>query len=184
MRAEGPVPSFRAVPRTGVIYVMTEAAKLGYEPGDARWANLGQGMPETASRAAPRDAPRSRSIPPIRNTLGRGTVELREAVAGLYNQRASAAVPSRYTAENVAIRSGARRFRAWRRRSGRSTSATFCDYTAYEELLDVFRSFTAIPILLEPEAGYAFTPEALKREIRAAASARCSRRTVEPNEAR
>ena len=39
------------------------------------------------------------------------------------------------------------------------------DYTAYEELLDIFKAFTAIPILLEGERGYAFTPDDLRREI-------------------
>jgi len=39
------------------------------------------------------------------------------------------------------------------------------DYTAYEELLDIFKAFTAIPILLEGERGYAFTAEDLRREI-------------------
>ena len=37
---------FRPVPRTGVIFVMTEAARFGYDPADERWANLGQGAPE------------------------------------------------------------------------------------------------------------------------------------------
>ena len=39
--------AFRAVPRTGVIYVTTEAMRAGYHPGDERWCNLGQGQPET-----------------------------------------------------------------------------------------------------------------------------------------
>jgi len=39
------------------------------------------------------------------------------------------------------------------------------DYTAYEELLDVFRRFTPIPILLDPEQGYRFTVTELRREI-------------------
>ena len=39
------------------------------------------------------------------------------------------------------------------------------DYTAYEELLDVFKAFTSIPILLEGERGYAFTHEDLRREV-------------------
>jgi aspartate/methionine/tyrosine aminotransferase len=39
------------------------------------------------------------------------------------------------------------------------------DYTAYEELLDVFRRFTPIPILLDPEGGYDFSVRALRREI-------------------
>jgi N-succinyldiaminopimelate aminotransferase len=40
------------------------------------------------------------------------------------------------------------------------------DYTAYEELLDIFKAFTAIPILLEGERGYSFTADDLRREIR------------------
>ena len=39
--------AFRAVPRTGVIYVTTEAARLGFRSGDPEWCNLGQGQPET-----------------------------------------------------------------------------------------------------------------------------------------
>lgn len=39
------------------------------------------------------------------------------------------------------------------------------DYTAYEELLDVFRRFNPIPILLDPERAYEFTSDELRREI-------------------
>ena len=39
------------------------------------------------------------------------------------------------------------------------------DYTAYEELLDIFKAFTAIPILLEGDRGYAFSADDLRREI-------------------
>ena len=39
------------------------------------------------------------------------------------------------------------------------------DYTAYEELLDIFKAFTAIPILLEGERGYGFTADDLRREV-------------------
>jgi hypothetical protein len=38
------IPGFRTVPRTGVIYVTAEAAKLGYSPRDGSWCNLGQGQ--------------------------------------------------------------------------------------------------------------------------------------------
>jgi len=41
------LPGFRKVPKTGVIYVMTEAAKLGFKENREAWANLGQGAPET-----------------------------------------------------------------------------------------------------------------------------------------
>ena len=47
-----------------------------------------------------------------------------------------------------------------------STWAIFIpDYTAYEELLSVFRAFTPIPILLDAEAGYKIPIAALKKEI-------------------
>ena len=39
------------------------------------------------------------------------------------------------------------------------------DYTAYEELLDIFKLFTSIPILLDGREGYHFSPEDLRREI-------------------
>src|SRR5690606_23750067 len=42
-----PIPGFRPVPFTGVIYVMAEAMRRGYSYGSPDWCNLGQGQPET-----------------------------------------------------------------------------------------------------------------------------------------
>ncbi|MGH7703127.1 MAG: pyridoxal phosphate-dependent aminotransferase, partial [Gemmatimonadales bacterium] len=42
-----PIPGFRSVPFTGVIFVMAEAARLGYRHRHPDWCNLGQGQPET-----------------------------------------------------------------------------------------------------------------------------------------
>ena len=42
-----PIPGFRKVPRTGVIYVTSEAMQKGFTYDDPTWANLGQGSPET-----------------------------------------------------------------------------------------------------------------------------------------
>ena len=47
MSEDAPLSAFRAVPRTGVIYVTTEAARRGFHAGDPAWCNLGQGQPET-----------------------------------------------------------------------------------------------------------------------------------------
>ena len=47
MSDEVTIPAFRSVPRTGVIYVTSEAHKLGYRSSDPAWCNLGQGQPET-----------------------------------------------------------------------------------------------------------------------------------------
>ena len=52
-----PIPGFRAVPKTGVIYVMTEAAKHGFHYEHPAWANLGQGRVARNRPYSRRDAP-------------------------------------------------------------------------------------------------------------------------------
>ncbi|MEO5727998.1 MAG: aminotransferase class I/II-fold pyridoxal phosphate-dependent enzyme, partial [Byssovorax sp.] len=165
--------AFRKVPRTGVIYVMGEAARLGYrhggEPGEDGWCNLGQGQPETGplpgSPARVEDltiALDDQEYAPVA-----GLWELREAIADFYNRAYRRGMPSRYTAENVAV-SGGGRIALTRAAAalGQINLGHFLpDYTAYEELLDVFRLFSPIPILLEAERGYAFSVGDLRREI-------------------
>lgn len=166
---EPATPGFRVVPRTGVIYVMTEAARRGYTASDASWANLGQGMPETGP--LPGGPPRVERLVLDPNDMEYAPVpgisELREAVAAFYNRRYRKGLPSQYTAENVAIAGGGRA--ALTRVAAALGSVNLGhflpDYTAYEELLDVFRMFTSIPILREPERGYEFPADDLKREI-------------------
>jgi hypothetical protein len=167
------IGAFRKVPRTGVIYVMGEAARLGYrhggEPTEDGWCNLGQGQPETGP--LPGSPPRCESI-----SIGvddqeyapvAGVWELRDAIADFYNRAYRRGMPSRYSAENVSISGGGRT--ALTRTAaalGQINLGHFLpDYTAYEELLDVFRLFSPIPILLEAERGYAFSVGDLRREI-------------------
>ena len=167
--SETPPSSFRSVPRTGVIYVMAEAAKLGYKASDPSWSNLGQGMPETGPLPGGPARQEKLSIDPADQEYApvAGVPELRQAVADLYNARYRKGHKSKYTAENVSICGGGRA--ALTRvvaALGQVNLGHFLpDYTAYEELLDIFHSFTSIPILLEPESRYAFTPDALRREI-------------------
>ena len=160
---------FRPVPRTGVIFVMTEAGKQGFRYGHEQWCNLGQGAPETGELpgCSPRisqvelDATSSEYAPVP------GLWELREAVAELYNRRYRRGLASRYTAENVAIASGGR--------AGLTRVATALgrvnlghvlpDYTAYEELLEVFRAFVPIPIVLRESEGFRLSPELLREAI-------------------
>jgi aspartate/methionine/tyrosine aminotransferase len=161
--------AFRDVPRTGVIYVTTEASKRGYSPTAEDWCNLGQGMPE--ADALPGAPPRIDAV-----TIGvgdqeyapvAGIWELREAIAGFYNDLFRRGLPSKYSAENVAISGGGRAALTRVAASlGHINLGHFLpDYTAYEELLDVFRLFSPIPILLEGERGYAFSAQDLRREI-------------------
>ena len=161
--------AFRPVPRTGVIYVTTEAQKLGFRFGAEGWCNLGQGQPETGP--LPGAPPRIEGLPIALDDQEYAPVpglwELRESVASMYNALYRRGLPSQYTAENVSI-SGGGRVSLLRAAAalGRINLGHFLpDYTAYEELLDVFRLFSPIPILLEGDKGYAFPPDALEREI-------------------
>jgi aspartate/methionine/tyrosine aminotransferase len=161
--------AFRSVPRTGVIYVTTEAQRLGFSPSAEDWCNLGQGQPETGALegAPPRlgavpIAPDDQEYAPVA-----GLWELREAVAGLYNDLFRRGLPSKYAAENVSISGGGRAAltRAAASLGQINLGHVLPDYTAYEELLDVFGNFAAIPILLEERRGYSFAVEDLRREI-------------------
>lgn len=163
------IPAFRPVPRTGVIYVTSEAHKLGYRSSDPSWCNLGQGQPETGE--LPGAPPRMREVPVRVDDQEYAPVpglwELREAVASLYNRLYRKGLKSQYRADNVSICGGGRAALTRAAASlGHVNLGHFLpDYTAYEELLDVFKAFTAIPILLEGDRGYAFSPDDLVREI-------------------
>jgi N-succinyldiaminopimelate aminotransferase len=161
--------AFRTVPRTGVIYVTTEAHRHGFSAADPEWCNLGQGQPETGPLpgAPPRVshldvAPDDQEYAPVQ-----GVLQLREAVASLYNALYRRGMRSQYSAENVCISGGGRASLTRAAASlGHINLGHFLpDYTAYEELLDIFKAFTAIPILLEGDRGYAFGADELRREI-------------------
>jgi N-succinyldiaminopimelate aminotransferase len=161
--------AFRPVPRTGVIFVTTEAVRRGFKPTDKEWCNLGQGQPETGDLpgAPPRVHEVNIHVDDQEYAPVGGLYELREAIAGLYNRLYRRGMPSQYTAENVCVSGGGRAALTRAAASlGQINLGHFLpDYTAYEELLDIFKAFTAIPILLEGERGYAFTPDDLRREI-------------------
>jgi len=165
--------AFRKVPRTGVIFVMGEAARLGYrhggEPGEDGWCNLGQGQPETGPLPGSPSRVEALTIALDDQEYApvAGLWELREAIADFYNRAYRRGMPSRYTAENVAVSGGGRAAltRAAAALGQINLGHFLPDYTAYEELLDVFRLFSPIPILLEAERGYAFSVGDLRREI-------------------
>jgi aspartate/methionine/tyrosine aminotransferase len=163
------IPGFRAVPRTGVIYVTHEAARHGFSYGDPHWANLGQGSPETGDIPGGPErvldvtiSEASRQYSPVA-----GNQLLRQAVADFYNTSFRAKKKSKYTADNVSIASGGR-LALTRLASalGNINMGHFIpDYTAYEELLSVFKAFIPIPILLEAKNGYKISVADLKEEI-------------------
>lgn len=161
--------AFRVVPRTGVIFVMTEAERLGFHLGHPDWCNLGQGQPDTGP--LPGAPPRKTAVTieqldqdyaPVA-----GLWEVREAIAGLYNDMLRRGMPSKYSAENVALSGGGRvsLMRACASINQINLGHFLPDYTAYAELLDIFRRFSPIPIALDPESGYAFSADQLRKEI-------------------
>ena len=163
------IQAFRQVPRTGVIYVTTEAHRLGYRPDHPDWSNLGQGQPETGALPGSPARITDLGIDPADHDYAPvpGLWELREAVASLYNRLYRRGLPSQYTAENVAISGGGRAglTRAVAALGHVNLGHFLPDYTAYEELLEIFRLVTPIPILLSRERAYEFTALDLQREI-------------------
>ena len=159
--------AFRDVPRTGVIYVMNEARLAGYRAGDPAWTNLGQGQPEVGALEGANPRVELLECPNMEYAPVGGLWALRDAVAQHYNRRYRRGMPSQYSAENVCISPGGRAALTRIAASlGEINLGHFLpDYTAYEELLGLFRFFNPIPILLDPERGYEFTARELEAEI-------------------
>lgn len=143
--------AFRAVPYMGVIYVVAEAAKLGFTNGDPDWCNLGQGQPEvgTIDGAPPRID--SLKVAPADHAYGpvAGTQALRKAVADHYNRLYRADRRSQYTADNVVISAGGR-LALSRLLAALGTVAVGYqtpDYTAYEDML-AYHAHRITPVLV------------------------------------
>ena len=102
--------AFRQVPKTGVIYVTSEATKRGFSPQSADWCNLGQGQPETGE--LPGSPKRIDTVAIHMDDQEYAPVaglwELREAIASLYNSLYRKGHGSKYSAENVCISGGGR----------------------------------------------------------------------------
>ena len=165
----GIIPGFRSIPKTGVIYIMSEASSVGYTRNNSEWVNLGQGAPETTNLpCSPKRIdqvqihPDSYKYSPID-----GILSLREKVADFYNLNFRKEKESKYTYENVAISGGGRTGLTRLAASlGNINMGYFIpDYTAYEELLSIFKAFTPIPILLSPENKYQISSDDLRKEI-------------------
>jgi hypothetical protein len=161
--------AYRAVPRTGVIYVMGEASRRGFHYGNPAWCNLGQGAPETGP--LPGSAPRIETIhiDPARHEYAPvgGLWELREAVAALYNARYRKGMPTQYSADNVAIAAGGRPglTRIAAALDSVHLGHLLPDYTAYAELLETFERFIPIPLVVKAEDGFHLSPQKLRQHI-------------------
>jgi N-succinyldiaminopimelate aminotransferase len=159
----------RDVPYMGVIYVVAEAAKLGYHGEHPDWCNLGQGMPEVGPLPGAPDRVSEIAIAPDDHAYGpvAGLAELRAAVAALYNLQFRRGMKSQYTAGNVAITAGGRLAltrAVWA--LGEIKIGYFTpDYTAYEDLLGGIPRVTPIHVPLPVEDGFAISAETLEGKI-------------------
>lgn len=157
-------PTFRNVPYMGVIYVVAEAAKLGFTNGDPDWCNLGQGQPEVGMIDGAPERVGAIHMAPGDHAYGpvTGSLAMRQAVADHYNRLYRAGCSSQYSAENVAICAGGRlglsRLLAALGpvRVGYQTP----DYTAYEDML-AYHAHRITPVLVPAtaEQGFKVTPQ-------------------------
>ena len=159
---------FRDVPKTGVIYVLEKAYHYGFSNTNKKWANLGQGAPDTA----PIDenaTPLSLNVTPLNSEYApvSGELALRKKIADYYNKVFRSQKASKYTYKNVCISGGGRvaLSRLVAAMGNINLGHFIPDYTAYEELLSVFRSFVPIPINLKPENNFKISIDELKVEI-------------------
>ena len=126
----------------GVIWVVSEACKLGFENGHPDWCNLGQGQPEVGPMDGAPARINSVQMEPIDHGYGPigGTDELREAVAAHYN-RLYRVGRKPYTGDNVSIASGGRLMlsRTFAALGAIRVGYQVPDYTAYEDMFDYHR---------------------------------------------
>jgi aspartate/methionine/tyrosine aminotransferase len=155
---------------TGVVWCTERAAEFGFMEEPDLWANLGQGAPEVEDdikgcfeRPQTIDVSMAgREYAPTAGIKG-----LREAVANMYNVHHREGKASQYTWENVAIvpggRAGLIRIAAI---LGNSYLSFFLpDYTAYNEMLSLFKNFAAVPVPLDEATGYQISQEHIEEEI-------------------
>ena len=161
--------SFKKVSKTGVIFVTSEASKLGFYRGNPEWCNFGQGQPEVGKLPGGIDRIENIEVEQLDNEYApsAGLKQLREQIASTYNELYRKDKKSKYTFENVSIAAGGRTLltRMAASLDNVNLGHFLPDYTAYEELLSTFGTFNTIPIMLKPEDGYQFTSQNLRDEI-------------------
>jgi len=163
-------PGLETKAPTGVIWCSERAGEHGFYENPDEWANLGQGAPEVEDDIEgcfqrPKTIDVSMVGREYTNTAG--LKELREAVANLYNTHHRTHSPSKYTWENVCIVPGGRAglIRIAAILNNAYVGFFIPDYTAYNEMLSLFKNFSAIPVPLSEEDGYHIHPEKIEEEI-------------------
>ncbi|KAG7664577.1 uncharacterized protein J8A68_001871 [[Candida] subhashii] len=156
---------------TGVLWATERAQEYGFDSenvGD--WANLGQGAPEhgdtiPGSFIRPKHIP----VPDYSKEYAptAGVKPLRQAVANYYNETYRKGKDSQYTYKNVCIVPGGR---AGLTRIASIISDCYLsfflpDYTAYAEMLSLFKNFAPIPVPLKEADNYEIHLKIIKEEL-------------------
>lgn len=158
-----------AMGSTGVIWATEQAQDKGFDHDDPTWANLGQGAPEVGHIDGCHDKPTEISVGEHTREYGStaGIKPLREAIANLYNVEYRQGKKSQYTWENVCVvpggRAGLIRIAAILRDC--YLSFFFPDYTAYSEMLALFKNFAPIPVPLDSTDDYGMHLDIMQKEL-------------------
>lgn len=154
---------------TGVVWCTERANEHGFQDDPSNWANLGQGAPEVDDIEGTFERPKQIDISLTGREYGptAGIKPLRAAVARLYNEHHRKGKQSQYSWENVAIVPGGRAglIRIAAVLNNAYLGFFIPDYTAYNEMLSLFKNFSAIPSPLSEEDGYHIHPEKIAEEI-------------------
>lgn len=162
---------------TGVLWVTERANEYGFKGnGDDSWANLGQGAPEHGDTIPGSfKRPKLIEVPDISREYAptAGVRELREAVANLYNSLYREGKESKYTYKNVCIVPGGRAglIRIASIISDCYLSFFLPDYTAYAEMLSLFKNFSPIPVPLDEVDNYEMHLNHIDLELKRGVSA-------------
>ncbi|KAF8476189.1 class I/II aminotransferas-like protein [Kalaharituber pfeilii] len=156
---------------TGVVWTTDRAYEHGFMEHPEEWGNLGQGAPEVEDIPHSFHRPLTIDVSVSSREYGPtgGIRPLREAVAHLYNvQFRDGKWNSKYTWENVCIvpggRAGLIRIAAV---IGNTLLSYFIpDYTAYSEMLGIFKNFVAVPVPLNEGDKYSLHPQFVREEIK------------------
>lgn len=160
---------------TGVVWCTERAYEHGFLDNPSAWANLGQGAPEVGDEIdGCFERPHTVKISVNAREYGptAGIKPLREAVANLYNAHHRQGKKSQYTWENVCIvpggRSGLTRIASV---LGEAYLAFFIpDYTAYNELMGLYKSLYPVPVPLNKDDFYHISERRVADEISRGAS--------------
>ncbi|RIL11126.1 MAG: pyridoxal phosphate-dependent aminotransferase [Proteobacteria bacterium] len=164
---------FREFSARGARLVSSEASKAGFSTADPEWINLGQGQPELGE--LPGAPPRIEQIHIEQGDYGYGPVDglrdLKARVAEHYNRLYRNGMPSKFTAENVAIAAGGRvaLLRILAALKQVKLGVFSPDYMAFEDAIDSFSRISPKVLELSEQDGFAIPLAEVCREVSSAA---------------